>query len=78
MPVIDRWKGYVFRFYSKEEERAHVHVFKQGAQAKVWLEPDVEIGLYRGYSAKELNVIEKRVRDERKAYLGEWRHYFGD
>ena len=78
MPVILRWKGYIFRFYSKEEDRAHVHVFKQGAQAKVWLEPDVEVGVYRGYSAKELNVIEKAVKQERDALLDKWRRYFGD
>ena len=78
MPVVDRWKGYTFRFYSKEEKRAHVHVFKQGAQAKVWLEPDVEVDIYRGYSGKDLNVIEKRVKQERDVLLAKWRRYFGD
>lgn len=77
MPVVLRWKGYVFRFYSKEEDRPHVHVFKQGAQAKVWLEPDVETAIYRGYSLKELNMIEKKVQEERDQLLAEWRRYFG-
>ena len=46
MPTIFRENGYRFFFYSNEgdpREPAHVHVQKGSGEAKVWLEPEVEL-----------------------------------
>ena len=38
MPTLLRWKGYRFFFYSADGwEPPHVHVAKDGKEAKVWL-----------------------------------------
>lgn len=38
MPVILRWLGHRFLFYSKEVgEPPHIHVLKDDKQLKVWL-----------------------------------------
>ncbi len=46
MPVILRYKGYKFFFFSNEgnpREPLHVHVRKAEASAKFWLEPQVAL-----------------------------------
>ncbi|MCP4153073.1 MAG: DUF4160 domain-containing protein, partial [bacterium] len=43
MPVVFRYKGYRFFFYSNEGETLaplHIHVRKGEAVAKFWLEPN--------------------------------------
>jgi hypothetical protein len=38
MPVLLRWHGHRFLFYSMEPgEPPHIHVLKDGKQLKVWL-----------------------------------------
>jgi hypothetical protein len=44
MPVVFRYHGYKFFFYSNEGnplEPAHIHVRLAGKEAKFWLAPDV-------------------------------------
>jgi Domain of unknown function (DUF4160) len=46
VPKVFEQDGYRFHFYSNEgdpREPIHVHVAKQGADAKFWLYPDVAI-----------------------------------
>ncbi len=46
MPVVFRYKGYRFFFYSNEgnpREPLHIHVRKGDAIAKLWLEPFPEV-----------------------------------
>jgi len=39
MPTVLRWRGYRFFFFSNEgSEPAHIHVEKDEAMAKFWLE----------------------------------------
>lgn len=35
--------GFDFFFYSKEEDRMHIHVEKGECDAKFWIEPSVEL-----------------------------------
>lgn len=48
-PVFAREKGYVFKGYSNEEDRMHIHVIKEGKSAKFWLEPEVELSKNAGF-----------------------------
>jgi hypothetical protein len=46
MPVIFRYKGFRFFFYSNEgspREPLHVHVEKNALEAKLWLRPGVRV-----------------------------------
>ena len=60
--------GYDFFFYSKEENRKHIHVEKGDHEAKVWLEPMIEVAYNYGFSSREikfiLQIIERYERDK--------------
>jgi len=76
MPTVLRWKGFIFLFYAKEEDRPHIHIYKQGAQAKVWLDT-LEFHSHRNFSQKDLNVIQKKVEAEKALMLEAWNDFFG-
>ncbi len=78
MPTVLRWKGYRFFFYSADGwEPPHIHVTKDGREAKIWLS-NVTLAINMGFSAKELNEIIKKARDEREAFLEAWNDHFAN
>ncbi len=79
MPVIFRWKGYRFFFFSNEgssREPVHVHVRKGEAIAKFWLKPDVRLADCWGLSARELNALKKVVEDHVNLIEEAWNEFF--
>ncbi|TAL01357.1 MAG: DUF4160 domain-containing protein [Rhodospirillaceae bacterium] len=77
MPTALRIQGYRFYFYSHEaNEPPHVHIDKDGASAKFWIE---QIGLARniGFSARELNGLHRLVRKHQAEFLEAWHDHFG-
>ena len=79
MPVVFRWKGYRFHFFSNEgnpREPIHIHVRKGRDDAKFWLHPEVSVAYNRGFSSREqselIGVIEAR-KDEIERL---WNDYF--
>ena len=77
MPTLLRWNGYRFFFYSADRwEPPHVHVYRQGNEAKIWLR-DVTVAINLGYSAKELNEIVAATRQHQMAFEEAWNGYFG-
>jgi hypothetical protein len=67
-----------FFFYSNEnDEPPHVHVKRERALAKFWLEP-VELDWSTGFAAHVLWQIERIVRDKRKDFLEAWHEHFDD
>lgn len=52
-PVFKREEGFVFKIHSNEEERMHIHVIKAENEAKIWLEPQVEIAWNDEFESKE-------------------------
>ena len=78
-PVLYRWKGYRILFYSREEDRAHVHVIHKtrDMDAKIWLEPRIEVAYNRGIPARHLKAILKHLEENHEAYLARWRAYHG-
>ncbi len=61
-PKFKQEDGYVFKIYSNEEERKHIHVVKAEFEAKFWLEPEVELAENHGFNNKELKKITQLVR----------------
>lgn len=60
MPVVLRYKGYTFFFYSNEgvpREPLHVHVRQGSTKAKIWLEPDVMVADSFGMTAQDGRII---------------------
>jgi hypothetical protein len=78
MPTLLRWNGYRFFFYSADgSEPAHIHVAKDGSEAKIWLH-DLSVAVNIGYSARDLSAILGRTREERERFLDAWNAYFAD
>ena len=69
--------GYVFKVFSNEEDRMHIHVLKAENEAKYWLEPAVELAENYGFSSKELKKIQEiivangnRFKQQYAAHIG--------
>ena len=78
MPTLLRWNGYRFFFYSADgSEPPHVHIVKNGCEAKIWLDP-MTVAISIGYSARDLNAIVRRTRQERDRFLEAWNEHFTD
>ena len=58
MPVVLRIKGYRFWFYEADlDEPPHVHVGRQGSEAKYWLNP---IALSKSQDSANMNWLRFR------------------
>ena len=71
-PKFRKEEGFVFKIYSNEEERMHVHVVKAENEAKFWLEPTIELAENFGFNSKEIKKITKMV----EAYGNEFKQQF--
>ena len=58
-PKFKEQNGFVFKIFSNEEARIHIHIIKAEIEAKYWLEPDMELAENYGFNNKELSFIEK-------------------
>ncbi len=79
MPVVLRYKGYAFFFFSNEgnpREPLHIHVRHDTATAKFWLEPEVMLADSVGMSAKELRELTRVARTHKEAFVKAWKDYF--
>jgi hypothetical protein len=77
VPTILRVQGFRVYFWSSEpNEPPHVHLDRGGASAKVWLEP-VLLASNVGFSAHDLGVILRLVRDHQPKLLEAWHEFFG-
>ncbi len=79
MPVLFRYKGYRFHFYSNEgnpREPAHVHVQKGREAAKYWLDPVVQLAGSAHMNGATVRELEQIVNDNRLTFLRLWNEYF--
>lgn len=56
-PVFKREDGLVFKIHSNEEERMHIHVIKAENEAKIWLEPQIEVAWNDDFNSSEIKKI---------------------
>ena len=75
-PTIFRENGYRFFFFSREEERKHVHVISGDGEAKFWLKPDIELAKNYRYTSKQLKAIEKLIEEHRNELISAWQRHF--
>jgi hypothetical protein len=73
MPVVLRVRGYRFWFYEADlDEPPHVHVGRQGCEAKFWLNP-LALSKSRGFREHELTEIQNILAEYRDRILDAWR-----
>jgi len=76
MPTVLRSGPYRIYFFSHEpNEPPHVHVDRDDQSAKFWLNPVSLAGNY-GFAARELNLIERILRDNEPQLLKAWNEHF--
>ena len=64
-PTVFRENGYRFFFFSREEDRMHIHIISGDGEAKFWIEPEIELANNYHYSRKQLKDIEKLIEEHR-------------
>ena len=80
MPVVFRYKGFRFFFYSNEgspREPVHVHVRGEGGEAKLWLKPLVHVATSDGLDARTLRELAGVVEENTELIERTWREHFG-
>ena len=76
MPTILRIGPYRFFFYSNENnEPVHIHVQRERALAKFWLNP-VVLASSVGFPAPELTKLLKRVHENAAIFVEAWNEFF--
>ena len=77
-PTVFRERGYRFFFFSREEDRIHVHVISGDGEAKFWLEPDIELAKNYRYTRKQLKEIEDMIEEHKGELISAWEQHFGN
>lgn len=80
MPVVFRVGGFRFFFYSNEgdpREPVHIHVMRDGDEAKFWLYPVPFLAYNRGFNARVLAELLTTVEDRRDEIEEAWHDHFG-
>lgn len=76
MPTVFILFGYIFKFYSDDHEPIHVHVVKDGREAKYNVEPEVSQVYNHGFKKNEISIIEGVIEENREVIIDRWKNYF--
>jgi hypothetical protein len=76
-PTVLRVRGYRFYFFSLEERRPHVHVEHASGEAKIWLEPAIELAQNCGLSSVRAAVAVRLAREHEDEIRAAWKTHFG-
>jgi hypothetical protein len=75
-PTVFKERGYRFFFFSREEERPHVHVISADGEAKFWLEPEIELAKNYRFTNRQINEIATLVEVHYDELTTAWREHF--
>lgn len=75
-PTVFRVGNYRFYFFSREEERMHIHVVSPDGEAKFWMEPIVALATYTGFTQQQLRLVERIVEDRKSEIKKAWKKHF--
>lgn len=75
MPTIFIFFGFRFLFYSDDHEPIHVHVIKDGHEAKYNVEPFEQI-YNHGFKRNEISLIESVILENTDVIIARWKSYF--
>jgi hypothetical protein len=75
-PTVVRDGKFRFFFFSREEERIHIHVAHPDGEAKFWLTPDVTLAMSVGLSAQQLRDAQSVVESHIEEIKNAWNSHF--
>jgi hypothetical protein len=76
-PTVFRARGLRFFFFSREEQRMHVHVGSAEGEAKFWIEPEVALAQSYGLSPANLRAAQKLIEEHKDEIGKAWARHFG-
>jgi len=79
MPVVFRYKGYRFFFFSNEGdplEPIHVHVRRGEATAKFWMSLQISLAESYGMNSAELRELMRVAEKNRELIERYWNEHF--
>ena len=76
-PVFKRESEYTFKVYSNEENRMHIHVIHGNAEAKYWLEPQVELAWNDGIAEERLSKVKKIIENNADSFKAQYKQHVG-
>lgn len=75
MPTIFIFFGFRFMFYSNDHAPIHVHILKDGHEAKYNVDP-VELVFNHGFKKHYILLIESVLEEDRDIVIDRWKNYF--
>ena len=75
-PTIVRDGQFRLFFFSREEERMHVHISSADGEAKFWLEPVVALADYEGLSKRQLKELQELTENHALEFTKAWKKHF--
>jgi len=75
-PTVYREDGYRFFFFSREENRMHIHVVSNDGEAKFLLEPEIELAVNFHFSRKQLKLLESLIEEHYDEFINAWKEHF--
>jgi hypothetical protein len=75
-PTIFRDGAFRFFFFSREEERLHVHVQSPDGEAKFWIDPEIELARSYRLSDQDLKRVLQLVIDREQEIRDAWHRHF--
>lgn len=75
-PTVFRIGSYRFYFFSREEEKEHVHVISPDGEAKFWIEPVVSLAGHTGFNKHQLTELQGLVEEHKGEIAKAWREHF--
>jgi hypothetical protein len=77
MPTVLPFGPYRFFYAGDRNEPPHIHVERDDNTAKFWLNP-IRLQNSGGFSRKEINQIQKLVKENEEYLLRRWDEHFKD
>ena len=75
-PTVFREADFRFYFFSREEQRMHIHVQSSNGEAKFWIEPEIQIAQNHGLSMRELNEAHRLIKEHQNEIHKAWQQHF--
>ena len=75
MPTIFIFFGFRFMFYSNDHAPIHIHILKDGHEAKYNVDP-VELVFNHGFKKHYILLIESVLEEDREIVIDRWKDYF--
>jgi hypothetical protein len=75
-PTVIRKRGFRLLFFSREEARMHVHVQHEKGEAKVWMEPSIELAENYGLSQRQVAAALRLIGEYEHEIRAAWKKHF--